>query len=64
MKEAKDANAQIPGGAGARRQQDERERGLGEPYPDAILLVAIDHGVQQAASDFGSPGAGNAVHAD
>jgi hypothetical protein len=64
MKKAKDANAQFPGGADTRRQQDERERGLGETGLDAILLMAVNHGVQHAPSDFGSAGAGSAVHAD
>jgi hypothetical protein len=45
MKKAKDANAQIPGGTDARRQQNKRERGLGEACSDAILLVTVDHSV-------------------
>ena len=64
MKEAKDADPQPPGGTDARRQQNERECGLGKSCADAILLLAVDHAVQHAASDFGSAGAGNAVHAD
>jgi hypothetical protein len=64
MEEAKDANPQFPGGTDARRQQNEREGGLGKTCADAILLLAVDHAVQHAASDFGSAGAGNAVHAD
>jgi hypothetical protein len=64
MKEAKDANAQIPGGTGTRRQQDERERGLEGTFADEILLVTVDHGAQHAPSEFGSSGAGHSMHAD
>jgi hypothetical protein len=45
MKKAKHANAQIPCGTDARRQQNEHERGLGKACSDAILLVTVDHGV-------------------
>ena len=64
MKEAKDADPQVPGGTDARWQQNERECGLGKTCADAILLLALDHAVQHAASGLGSACAGNAVHAD
>jgi hypothetical protein len=64
MKEAKDANPQLPSSAGARRQQNERESGWAKTGADAILLLQIDHAVQHAASDLGRARAGNAVHAD
>jgi hypothetical protein len=38
MKEAKDANPQIPGGTEARRQQKEREGGWGKASSNLTLL--------------------------